>query len=107
MHMHAHVEVLGESRSIDRPIDIYLRLSNSLPIDLSVYLSICRSFCRSIDRSVYLSIHAGARGDAGDSAATVLPGYHPMQVLGEMLVALDELYKQNTLELTKPFPTQA
>ena len=30
-----------------------------------------------------------------------------MQVLGEVLVALDELYKQNTLELTKPFPTQA
>jgi len=27
--------------------------------------------------------------------------------LGAMLVALDDLYKQNTLELTKPFPTQA
>ena len=58
--------------------------------------------------SIYLSVCLGAGGDAGGlGRATVLPGYHPMQVLGEMLVALDDLYKQNSLELTKPFPTQA
>ena len=28
------------------------------------------------------------------------------EVLGEVLVALDELYHKNTMELTKPLPTQ-
>ena len=30
-----------------------------------------------------------------------------MQVLGEMVLPLEELYTQNTSELTKPFPAQA